>query len=194
MILSEIVVALESFKKLLDFEYKFVLGRKNKTISLEVQFLKSHFFHIAGLQHLRDLPRLSHSAEKIFNQIDSGELSETYIKSSEFYGLIQNRIKFLPKLSKIFESENTVFKYNPALQAFSVIEADFLLKNKFENETLFVFLSKSESGKYFCRSFFPDNKKDYSEKQARWTVLFKQKTILSTGETTVLYKHKNFSV
>lgn len=192
--MSEIESAIESFKELLDVEYEFVLGRKNRTVALAVEFQKSHFFHIAGLQHLKDLPRLSFSAEKIFDKIESGELESKYIESSGFYSSIHNRIKHLPKLSEIFESDSTIFKYNPALQSFSVIEADFLLKNTVNKENLFVFLSKNEEGKYFCRSFFSDSKKDYSEKQTRWTVLFKQKTIKSTAAKTVLFKHKNFKV
>ena len=40
---------------------------------------------------------------------------------------------------------------------------------------------------YFCRSFFPEGKRDYTKNQASWTLLYKKKTRLSTGEETILY-------
>ncbi len=76
--LSDILIAQNAFSKLLDLEYEFILGRKNKIISLVVEFQKFHFFHIAGLQHLRDLPRLSISAEEVYNQLESGKISVDY--------------------------------------------------------------------------------------------------------------------
>lgn len=188
--MSNIIIAQNAFSKLLDIEYEFLLGRKNKNISLSVEFQKMHFFHIAGLQHLRDLPRLSISAEEVYSQIESGQISVEYIESSKNYGSIRNRIDLLPLLEQILDSNDTIFRYNPALQAFSVIEADFLLKNKVKETPVFVFLSKNCSGKYFCRSFFPDCKKDYAERQTKWTLLLKRKIIKSENKDIVLYRHK----
>ena len=91
-----------------------------------------------------------------------------------------------------FDSNDTIFKYNPALQAFSVIEADFLLKNEIDSVPIFAFLSKDKCGKYFCRSFFPDLKKDYAEWQTKWTVLFKKKIVKSENREIILYRHRNF--
>lgn len=46
-----------------------------------------------------------------------------------------------------------------------------------------------ESPDYFCRSFFRDNKKDYSENQRRWTLLFKKKVWKKEREEIVLFEH-----
>ena len=54
-------------------------------------------------------------------------------------------------------------------------------------ENLYLFLSLGMNNKYFCRSFFPEGKKDYTKNQASWTVLYKKKCNLCTGEETVLY-------
>ena len=190
--MSNILVAQNAFSKLLDIEYEFVLGRKNKSVSLVIEFQKFHFFHIAGLQHLRDLPKLAISAEEVYNQIETGQLSVDYIESSKDYASISRRITYLPMLEQIFDSNDTIFKYNPALQAFSVIEADFLLKNTLDKIPVFVFLSKGKNQKYFCRSFFSDTKKDYAERQTKWTVLFKKKIIKPENKQIVLFKHKSF--
>ncbi len=44
-----------------------------------------------------------------------------------------------------------------------------------------------EGDNYFCRSFFPEEKMDYSKNQASWTLLYKKKIDLSTRIETVLY-------
>ena len=192
--MSNIVDAQNAFAKLLDIEYQFVLGRKDKTVSLTIEFQKYHFFHLAGLQYLKDLPRLKIPAEEVYNQIESGQVSVNYIESSNNYNYIKGRIEYLPSLEYIFDSNDTIFKYNPELQAFSVIEADFLLRNEINKVPIFVFLSKGKNEKYFCKTFFPQGKKDYTERQTKWTVLFKKKIVKSTNTETVLYKNKNFEI
>ena len=193
MFLALITDALQEFNKLLDIEYELVLGRKNKTVKLVVEFKKMHFFHLAGLQYLKDLPRLAFSTEVVFDQIESGIISPSYIESSINYSFIEQRLLFLPKLQDIFDSNDTIFRYNPALQAFSVIEADFLMKNTTNNVNLFTFLAKEKGGKFFCKSFFPDNKKDYAEGQTRWTVLLKKKIQKSGNIEQVLFKHPAYT-
>lgn len=192
--MANILDAQKAFSKLLYIEYQFVLGRKDKTVSLTIEFQKYHFFHLAGLQYLKDLSRLFIPAEEVYNQIESGQLPVRYIESSNNYDYIKGRVEYLPTLEYIFDSNDTIFKYNPELQAFSVIEADFLLRNEINKVPIFVFLSKDKNKKYFCKTFFPQGKKDYTERQTKWTVLFKKKIVKSTNTETVLYKNKNFEV
>ena len=192
--MANILDAQKAFSKLLDIEYQFVLDRKDKTVSLTIEFQKYHFFHLAGLQYLKDLSRLFIPAEGVYNQIESGQLPVSYIESSNNYDYIKGRVEYLPTLEYIFDSNDTIFKYNPELQAFSVIEADFLLRNEINKVPIFVFLSKDKNKKYFCKTFFPQGKKDYTERQTKWTVLFKKKIVKSTNTETVLYKNKNFEV
>ncbi|MDD7610925.1 MAG: PBECR4 domain-containing protein [Spirochaetales bacterium] len=192
--MANILDAQKAFSKLLDIEYQFVLGRKDKTVSLTIEFQKYHFFHLAGLQYLKDLSRLFIPAEGVYNQIESGQLPVSYIESSNNYDYIKGRVEYLPTLEYIFDSNDTIFKYNPELQAFSVIEADFLLRNEINKVPIFVFLSKDKNKKYFCKTFFPQGKKNYTERQTKWTVLFKKKIVKSTNTETVLYKNKNFEM
>ena len=65
---------------------------------------KYHFFHIAGLQYLWDLPRLAVSAEEVYNQLESGHLPISYIESSK------NRPKTLNKYLAI------IIKYNECIE------------------------------------------------------------------------------
>lgn len=61
-----------------------------------------------------------------------------------------------------------------------------------ENRNLFLFLSKNVDDTFFCRSFFPENKRDYTKNQASWTLLFKKKVNTETKNEIILYnKLKN---
>ena len=68
-----------------------------------------------------------------------------------------------------------------------MIEANYLLKNYLENRNIYLFLSHIEKDGYLCRSFFPEEKMDYTKNQTSWTLLFKKKTNLVTGEEQILY-------
>ena len=124
---------------------------------------------------------------KIFDEISNGIINIEKIESSDFYSKIQSRIHFLPLLEKILDSIDTVFKYNKKANIFSLIDADYLIKSKMENRNLFLFLSHRTKDIYFCRSFFPEEKTDYTKNQASWTLLYKKKINLMDGTETILY-------
>lgn len=84
-------------------------------------------------------------------------------------------------------SNDTIFKYNQKKNAFSMIQADYLMKNRLCDKNVFIFLSKEKEDRYFCRSFFPESNRDYTKNQASWTLYYKEKTKLSTGKSVVLY-------
>lgn len=100
---------------------------------------------------------------------------------------IRERVCFLRFLESIMDDNRTVFKYNKKENAFSLIQADFLLKNAMENRNIFVFLAKSDNDFYFCRSFFPESTIDYTKGHTSWTLLRKKKILKSSGEEIVLY-------
>ena len=56
-----------------------------------------------------------------------------------------------------------------------------------ENRNLFLFLSYRTKDIYFYRSFFPEEKTDYTKNQASWTLLYKKKINLMDGKETILY-------
>ena len=191
--MGSVLKSAQAYKKLLDIEYMFILGRKNKKIMLTVSFDALNFFHLAGFQYLEDMPDILRSRrDLIFYRILNGDLTPGQISSSVFYSHIKDRVEYLEFLESIFDSNKTVFKYNPKVQAFSVIESEFLMKNELNSRNVFTFLSQDKSsGKYFCRSFFPQADRDYSLGQTNWTLLYKKKIHKSTGEEFVLYDKMN---
>lgn len=176
-----------AFLPLLNTEYEIVLGRKGVAVTLGIAFDKKDCFHLMGLQYLIDRPELNRDRRKVFDGIVAGSITTEQVESSDFYGKIEDRINFLPLLEQLLDSNDTVFKYNQKANLYSVIDADYLMKNKLEERNLYLFLSQGKDEKYFCRSFFPEEKKDYTKNQVLWTMLYKKKYNLNTGTETVLY-------
>ena len=140
-----------------------------------------------GLQYLTDRPELRRDRGKIFDEIQKGIIKKENIESSDFYHKIQDRVHFLPLPEKMLDSNDTVFKYNKKSNVYSMIEADYLMKNHMDGKNLFLFLSNARDDSYFCRSFFPEEKMDYTKNQASWTLLYKKKRNLIDGSVHILY-------
>jgi len=187
--MNNIYDAASNFVKLLDVEYKILLGKKGNVVELDICFDKSHFFHLAGLQYLKDIHDLDNQREYIFDRILSKKITAEKIESSMFYSKIQRRVHFLAMLESIFDSNDTIFKYDATKNILtSKIAADFLMKTNLELTNIFTFLDKRRDNKYYCRSFFPQDFKDYSYRQRQWTILSKIKIIQSTKTEITLYK------
>ena len=178
----------EAFGKLLDKEYHLVLGRKNIAVPLRINFEKKECFHLMGLQYLTDRPELVHDRGKIFDAIRERRITAEQLQSSDLYYKIADRIHMLPLLESIIDRNDTIFKYNQKRNIYSVIKADYIMKSNAEERNLFLFLAENGgSGRYYCRSFFPQDKMDYTKNQASWTLLYRKKVTLSTGEGEILY-------
>lgn len=193
--MRDIYDCVDTFNTLLDTRYKLILGRKGMLVELEITFDKKDCYHLMGLQYLTDRPELNRDRGKVFDDILLRKIQKEQIESSDLYYKIRERINLLPLLEEILDSNETIFKYNQKSNVFSMIEADYLLKNSIENKNVYLFLSKLERNSFFCRSFFREGKKDYTKNQASWTLLFKKKINLQTHAENILYdKLKNKSV
>lgn len=178
----------DSFASLLDIEYHLILGRKGVLVPLDISFDKKDCFHLMGLQYLTDRPELRNDRGKIFDYIAERKITKEQIESSDLYKKIEDRIDMLPFLEELFDSNETIFKYNQKANLFSMIQAEYLLKNKIATKNIFIFLSKNPSNdQYFCRSFFPETTIDYTKNQASWTLLYKEKVQKTDTQKIVLY-------
>ena len=81
--MGNIYDGVKAFYGLLDKEYEIILGRKGIAVTIKLTFDKKDCFHLLGLQYLSDRPELS-----------------------------RDRVKFLPLLEQLLDSNETVFKYN----------------------------------------------------------------------------------
>ena len=186
-LMRDIKDCVNAFIPLLNTEYQIVLGRKGVTVILKITFDKRDCFHLMGLQYLIDRPELNRDRGKVFDGIVAGSITTEQVESSDFYKKIEDRINYLPLLEALLDSNDTIFKYNQRINMYSMISADYLMKNNMEENNLYLFLSHSSDDKYFCKSFFPEKKKDYTKNQASWTLLYKKKCNISTGKEIILY-------
>lgn len=181
-----------NFESLLDIEYKIVLGRKGKETCFTIDFLEEEFFHLVGLQYLKDLTYLKKSREYIFDRIMNDDITYDMISKSYFFTKpindkiltsVSDRIDAFCNIVSILDSKNIYFKYSQNRNAASKIQAEFLLKTEYDNQITYIFLQQRVDSKArLCKSFFPKDKLDYSKGQAQMTLLYKEKLNKASGE------------
>lgn len=177
----------KSFEKLLDKKYHIVIGRKGKSVDIELMFNIADFHHLIGLHKLKDLRLSRGNREEIFRDILSGHILFSNIEQSLHFNQIEKRIEPFSDLEKILDDNHLVFKYNEKAHSFSLIQAEYLLSTPYKANEIYIFLDKKGEEQFFCRSFFPKENKDYTIGQPSYTLLFKEKITISTGEKEVQY-------
>lgn len=110
------------------------------------------------------------------------------ILQSRYFNDIQNRLQSFVNIEKLIDSNQLIFKYNTHNNSLSVIQAEYLLSTPYCNNDIYIFLDKNKNtGNYFCRSFFPKDKKDYTIGQTSYTLLYKEKINTVTGKAEVQF-------
>lgn len=177
-----------AFERLCSVQYRMIIGRKGKTTELLVEFKPLDFHHLMGLGKLKDLRVASQPRQKVFTDIFTNKLTYDDVSRSRYFSNIVNRFAPLSKIESIFDNNRLIFRYNEKQNVFSLIEADYLLSTPYEETDVYIFLSQTpNSDTYYCRSFFPKENKDYTVGQAVYTLLFKEKINLVTGERKLQY-------
>ncbi len=181
----------QEFERLLEIEYHITAGRKGKTVAFTISFARSDFHHLAGLHKLRDNAKIGRGRrESVFLDILEGKLSLSQIQRSTFYPEMEPRLIYLAHLEAFLDSNELIFRYNSKMQPFSKIEADYLLENRVEDTSVYLFLvRKNQIGDehHVCRTLFPKSKLDYAKGQPKYTLLRKEKRNLKTGEVSLQY-------
>jgi len=182
------------FNSLLDIEYKIILGRKGVLTEFIINFEETDFYHLVGLQKLKDLAYLKGKRDKIFNDILEGKITYVMISSSKFFEKnkgkniigIRERINSFLHFIELLDSNNIYFKYSQNRNASSKIECQYLLENRYSEELAYIFLDKRDNSDYkFCRSFFPKDEKDYTSGQTKMTLLYKEKINSPLNESII---------
>ena len=186
--MDKLAICVHTFEKLLDIQYHIIIGRKGKTTKLCISFSKLDFHHLMGLGKLKDLRIATRNRGIVFDEILSGKITYETISKSHYLHLIENRFRPLAHIETLFDDNRLVFRYNMKANQFSVIDADYLLSTPYAKNDIYILLAKQkETGRYFCRSFFPKEQKDYTKGQAIYTMLYKEKIFLSTGLNQIQY-------
>lgn len=193
MIENDILSCIASFSTLLDTHYNIHLGRSGKTISFQIGFSKQDCYHLMGLHHLEDR-KDNRGRNFIFDELLKSEEKRKNIASSSYIDQnIIDRIYYTGKLEQILDDNKTIFRYNQKSNyPYSQIEAEYLLDNFIDNREIYIFIDKREnSEERFCRSLFTKSNLDYTKRQAKWTLLYKEK-VISDNSSIILFHNKNY--
>ena len=189
--MDKLLECAKAFEKLLDTEYKILIAHKKNQIELKISFTAIDFHHLMGLGKLKDIRIHRENRTDVFNKILNGKISYENIKNSHYIQEIENRFEPLSHLEAMLDSNYLTFRYSPSLNPTSTIEADYLLSAIYQSSDIYIFLaSKMKDTTFFCRSFFPKTEKDYTVGQVKYTMLYKEKRTISTGECVVQYRRK----
>lgn len=185
-LLKECAIA---FEKMLNIKYNIIIGRKNTSLSICIGFSKSDFHHLIGLHKLVDYDYITTgNRSRIFDDIINGRIGYSDISNNNTFGMIKDRLEPFSSIESLLDSNQLIFKYNNHTNRFSVIQAEYLLSTPYQGNDIYIFLDKDTStNQYFCRSFFPKDKKDYTIGQTSYTLLYKEKVNTVTGKVELQY-------
>lgn len=188
--MDKLTACAAAFEKLCHCEYDIQLGRKGIKEHIRLVFKPEHFHHLAGLHKLSDIYELRHlKRTSIWEDVLSGKLTDAHLNKSSLYWAIESRIDCLTLLETMLDSDNLYFRYNE-MSSSSRISAKYLVVLNNEQDLVYLFLDKITDEQYFCRSIFPKGDNDYTERQTRLTLLRKEKRLLPSGESILLYEHE----
>ena len=177
------------FERLIKYQYRFILGRKGKLIEIVLGFNETDFHHLVGLHKLKDINIARDNRKRVFHNILSRSITDQTIAKSAFFNESRLRLEAFQFLEDLLDGEQLVFRFNKKVVPYSAIDGDFLLKmgDGLALSVSFLFIDKEDCGVYFCRSFFPMERTDYTKNQMQYTPLKKEKINVATGETIVQY-------
>lgn len=196
--------AARKYSDLKNIAYEIVLGRKGITYELLLHFPYESFFHLTGIQHLTDLKFTSTNKERIFKDILSKKITNTYLMKSLKYEdwHIEERIKNLYLIENIIESNKVMYKINHnSYMRYTRIVTDFLLEYKISDFDIFYLFIVAEKNfprfekEYKGCSFFKKYNTDYTIGTSKTTLLLLNKIRYfntDSEQKTLIYRNKSY--
>ena len=186
--MDELKKRADAFANLLHTRYDIILGRKNVLINISLNFDKTHFHHLIGLNRLTDKPQLKKDRAKVFDEIMNGKITYNHINSSTFFKDIEARFLSFLLIEHLLDNNGLFFKFNRKANPLSKMKTEFILESTINGDTAYICIDNYDNtDEYFCRSFFPKEENDYTAKHTRYTLLRKEKLDTISGSKTIQY-------
>jgi len=157
-----------SYSNLLKKQYRTVIKVKGEEKAIIFFFAPYHFFHLIGLQKLKDISMCTgtpskHQQANIYRDIISGKRSTIQqIYGSVFFHDISNRVEWFHKIDgmvmRLMEPKKILIKYDKG-KSHSRIEADYAFYERYSemDMSLYFYLAYSDEYKsYVPVTFHPD--------------------------------------
>ncbi len=181
------------YKKLEKTIYRIIVGRKGHSYQIMLHFPSESFFHLAGLQHLKDLTFPSTNKERIYKEILNKNFKVGDIGKSIFYGVwfIEERLSSFMYLKDMIEGDLVTYLINAKRHiAYTTIKADYLCERREKDNVLYLFLVMERQFPVFkneCRgcSFFKKHDYDYTIGASQTTTLLIEKEKKGEDKVTI---------
>jgi len=169
--MEEIKNTIDVFDRLRKYQYKITV---ENGMEILLRFERERYHHLAGFQHLTDLPDIAEpiSKHKFFNDLRRGKISEDKIKKSELYGEIQERITFFDRIEEIMASgEGRIIVEFDKSKTDTVIKAKFHLfrreGNPFKGEAVYftLFIDTKNGSTYYPVTYVVEHSNLYVRDQ-----------------------------
>lgn len=125
--MGEIQKSIEIYESLRSYQYRIVIEDGTELL---LKLDRQAYHHLAGLQHLTDIPYVSDPPlkDRLYNDIRSGKITESQITASEKYAEIAERIHSFSMLKDILsEGRGKIIVEFDNSKADSKIQAKFHL-------------------------------------------------------------------
>ena len=146
----------KAFEKLLEIQYRIIIGRKGKTVELVIGFSKLDFHHLMGLGKLKDLRIAKQNRGSVFDEIIIGSTTYETLAKSRYLPQIENRFEPLALIEQLLDDNRLVFRYNAKLNQFSLIEAFIYYQLRWKTATFTFLLQNTRTPENISSVFLPE--------------------------------------
>lgn len=183
-----------AWKQLLNKSYSIVIGHKRQSRVIDLSFQDADFDHLSGIQHANDVDfkihRKQYRGANLIPALVDLKLDSSIIEKSENWNSISQRLQAIIQLEDILDSEFQIYAFDPHKLSFhTTIKAAYCIYSEDLQSGVFLFIDK-EDKRFFCKSIFQKDNRDFTKNQTAWTVLKKVKYV--DGSAVNLYTHKAY--
>lgn len=186
--------AANAWNQLLSKSYNIIIGHKQESRTIDLNFQIADFDHLSGIQHATDvdfkLPRKQYRGNNLIPALIDLKLDSTLIEKSENWQSISQRLQAIIQLENILDSDFRIYSFDPhKLNFHTTIKAAYCIFSEDHQSGVFLFVDK-EDKRFFCKSIFQKDNRNFISNQTPWTVLKKTKFV--NGTLLNLYIHKSY--
>lgn len=168
---GEIENTIAVFERLRKYQYRIAI---ENGLALTLRFSRENYHHLAGFQHLTDMPDIAQPRRKdeFYNRLLNGKISTERLTHSAKYHEIEERLKFFSVIEQILSAgEGKIIVEFDRRKTDSVIEAKFHLFHRDGNPLVeaatyyTLFLDRDRGENYFPVTYVVEHSNMYVKNQ-----------------------------
>lgn len=178
-----LLLAALNYQKLLNIQYVFVFGHKNKEYIVKLKFEQEYFYHLVGFQHMRDLTQYKRykRSNALLDVLNKKITIDNIKRSMCYFSDIEPRLKALVNLEYLLDGDfETVLFEKKNYPFHTEIDAEYInraiLPTNKEAQFFFTLnkISANNENEYFCITTFEKEQRDFFV-GTRYDLIYKKK-------------------